>query len=123
MKKYSETHEWVELQPDGTALMGISDHAQTLLGDIAFLELPAVGSVFHKNGAIGVVESVKSASDFYAPLSGTVLAVNDAAIQDPASLNHQAETTWLLKLQVHQPGEWDALVSAAEYQSRLKNNP
>ena len=114
MKKYSETHEWVQLEGD-IAWIGISDHAQTLLGDIAFLELPTPGTVFCQGEAVGVIESVKSASDFYAPMSGTVLAVNESATQKPADLNGAAAATWLIKLQLSQMKEWDLLMDEATY--------
>jgi glycine cleavage system H protein len=115
MKKYSETHEWVELEGD-VAVVGISQHAQTLLGDIAFLELPAVGTEFKQGEPLGVIESVKSASDFYAPISGVVVEVNQDAVAQPGKLNGQAESTWLLKLKCFDLSEIKVLISADSYQ-------
>ncbi len=119
MKKYSETHEWIELEGSDVALMGISNHAQTLLGDIAFVELPAVGAKFKQGEPLGVIESVKSASDFYAPVSGTVIAINEAMAASPADLNGQAESMWLVKIKLTDPAEMDGLMHDVAYISAL----
>jgi glycine cleavage system H protein len=118
MKKYSETHEWVELEGD-IASIGISNHAQTLLGDIAFVELPAIGTEVKQGEPLGVIESVKSASDFYAPISGTVVAVNESIAAHPAELNGQANTYWLVKIKSNDSNEWDALMQELVYNELL----
>ena len=84
---FADTHEWADLQSDGVVWVGISDHAQIALGDVVFLEAPAVGVVVEQGQACAVIESVKAASDIHAPISGTVIAVNSAAIDAPESIN------------------------------------
>jgi glycine cleavage system H protein len=112
---YSETHEWIKI--DGkVATVGLTDHAQSELGDIVYLELPGVGAEVKAGGEFGVVESVKAASDLYAPLSGKVVAVNDAAIQDPALVNRDCYGEgWLVKVELKDPSEVENLKTAAEY--------
>jgi glycine cleavage system H protein len=112
---YSETHEWIKI--DGkVATVGLTDHAQSELGDIVYLELPGVGAEVKAGGEFGVVESVKAASDLYAPLSGKVVAVNDAATQDPALVNRDCYGEgWLVKVELKDPSEVENLKTAAEY--------
>ena len=112
---YSETHEWIKI--DGkVATVGLTDHAQSELGDIVYLELPGVGAEVTAGGEFGVVESVKAASDLYAPLSGKVVAVNDAATQDPALVNRDCYGEgWLVKVEMKDPSEVENLKTAAEY--------
>ncbi len=112
---YSETHEWIKI--DGkVATVGLTDHAQSELGDIVYLELPGVGTEVTAGGEFGVVESVKAASDLYAPLSGKVVAVNDAATQDPALVNRDCYGEgWLVKVELKDPSEVENLKTAAEY--------
>ncbi len=112
---YSESHEWTKV--DGNvATVGLTDHAQSELGDIVYLELPSIGAEVKAGGEFGVVESVKAASDLYAPLSGKVVEVNDAAAQDPALVNRDCYGEgWLVKVELKDPSEIENLKTAAEY--------
>lgn len=112
---YAETHEWAKV--DGNvATVGLTDHAQSELGDIVYLELPGVGAEVTAGGELGVVESVKAASDLYAPLSGKVVDVNDAVSQDPALVNRDCYGDgWLVKVELKDPSEVENLKNAAEY--------
>ena len=96
--KYAQSHEWAKLEADGLITIGISDHAQEALGDIVFLELPQVGRKVKAGEECAVVESVKAASDIYAPIAGEVVAVNQAAADAPESVNQDAYAAWLFKL-------------------------
>ena len=103
-KLYTKDHEWLEIGDDGLATIGITDHAQEALGDIVFVELPEPGRSLAKAEACAVVESVKAASDIYAPLSGTVAEVNSAIVDEPALINTQAESeAWFFKLRLEDP--------------------
>ncbi len=95
---YSKDHEWVEMGEDGVATVGITDHAQHALGDIVFVELPEPGRSVAKGEACAVVESVKAASDIYAPLTGTITEHNPAIVDDPASVNAEAERAWFFRM-------------------------
>ncbi|MCX7124049.1 MAG: glycine cleavage system protein GcvH [Gammaproteobacteria bacterium] len=119
MRKYSESHEWVDLDGE-IATIGISNHAQTLLGDIAFIELPAIAMAFEQGDPIGVIESVKSASDFYAPVGGTVLAINEVIASQPTDLNGHAESTWLLKLQLKNKKDLNRLMTDEKYKKSVQ---
>src|SRR5882672_4742631 len=102
--KYVKSHEWLKAAADGTALVGISDYAQNSLGDITFIQLPKVGAVLKAGETFGVVESVKAASDIYAPVAGTVVAVNSALDKAPETLNSAPyDGGWILKLKVADP--------------------
>jgi glycine cleavage system H protein len=120
---FADTHEWADLQSDGLVWVGISDHAQIALGDVVFLETPTVGSVVEQGKACAVIESVKAASDIHAPISGTVVAVNSAAIDAPESINQDPYGTWLFKIQATsaeaQAQELARLHSLAQYESTL----
>ena len=96
--RYAESHEWARLEADGTVTVGISDHAQQALGDVVFVELAEVGQVFAAGDAAGVVESVKAASDIYAPVGGEVIAVNEELADSPESLNEEPYEAWIFKL-------------------------
>ncbi|MDP2135352.1 MAG: glycine cleavage system protein GcvH [Sulfuritalea sp.] len=96
--KYAASHEWARLEADGTVTIGITDHAQEALGDIVFLELPAVGRVVKAGEECAVVESVKAASDIYAPVSGEVVDTNQAAVDAPESINADAYANWLFRI-------------------------
>ena len=113
--RYTKEHEWVRV--DGAiATVGISDHAQEQLGDVAFVELPEVGREVSQNAAMAVVESVKAASDVYAPISGEVVEVNQALTDDPALVNGDAEGAgWFCKLKISKPAELDGLMDADAY--------
>ena len=113
--KYAPTHEWVRMEPDGTATVGITDFAQDALGDIVFVEFPKVGAKVKAGEAVGVVESVKAASDLYAPLSGEVVAVNDAIPDHWDAINKDAFAAWLFRLKPSDPGELAKLLDAAKY--------
>ena len=113
--KYSETHEWVKVEGK-TATFGLTDHAQSELGDIVYVELPAVGVAVAAGKELGVIESVKAASDIYAPLSGTVTAVNDQLAKEPAVINRDPYGAgWLVKVELKDAGEAAKLKTAAEY--------
>ena len=113
--RYSEEHEWVRV--DGThARVGITDYAQDALGDIVFIDLPAVGSEVEVGGQLGEVESTKSVSEIYAPLSGTVTAVNDALADAPETINHDPYGEgWICEFELAADADPDALLSAAAY--------
>src|SRR6202012_3793175 len=96
--KYTESHEWVRLESDGSVTIGITDHAQEALGDIVFLELPEAGKAVSAGDAIAVIESVKAASDIYAPLSGEIVEANTALAGTPDQINSEPYGSWLFKL-------------------------
>ncbi len=114
--KYSKEHEWV-LVEDNVATVGITDYAQDQLGDIVFVELPAVGDKVSKEDAFGVVESVKAVSDIYAPVSGKVLEVNDDLPDNPEMVNEDPYGDgWMIKIEMNDPEELQDLMTAAEYE-------
>ena len=113
--KYAKSHEWVRSEADGTVTVGITEHAQELLGDLVFVDLPELGAELSAGQEAAVVESVKAASDVYAPLSGVVLEVNTAVADAPESVNQDAYAAWLFKLKPTNPAEFDALLDAAGY--------
>ncbi|MEG0860459.1 MAG: glycine cleavage system protein GcvH [Pseudomonas sp.] len=117
--RFAESHEWARLEADGTVTVGISDHAQEALGDVVFVELAEVGKVFAAGDAAGVVESVKAASDIYAPVSGEVIAVNEALADSPESLNSDPYGSWIFKLKPSNTAELDKLLDAAGYQAAI----
>ena len=113
---YSESHEWVRKENDTTVTVGITDYAQELLGDVVFVELPQVGHTLSKGQEAGVVESVKAASDIYAPISGKVLETNSELASEPSLVNTDPYTRgWLFKLELTQPEELEMLLSAIDY--------
>ncbi|QDX80789.1 glycine cleavage system protein H [Denitratisoma sp. DHT3] len=120
--KYAKSHEWARLEADGTVTVGITDHAQEALGDIVFLELPDAGRVVKVGEEVAVVESVKAASDIYAPISGEIIAANQAAVDAPESVNGDAYGTWLFKIKPSNPAELDALLDAAGYTAVAEND-
>ena len=113
--KYAKSHEWARLEADGIVTIGITDHAQEALGDIVFLELPEVGRTLKAGEECAVVESVKAASDIYAPISGEVVEVNQAAVDTPESVNQDAYTAWLFKVKPADSAELSTLLDAAAY--------
>jgi glycine cleavage system H protein len=113
--KYTTTHEWVRTEADGTLAVGITDFAQDALGDIVFVEFPQVGAKVKAGEAVGVVESVKAASDIYAPVSGEVVALNDAIPDHWERINQDAFTAWLYKLRPSDAGEVGKLLDAKAY--------
>lgn len=113
--KYAESHEWVKVE-GGEATIGITDFAQSELGDVVYVELPEVGTAVEAKETFGVVESVKAASDVYSPISGEVTAVNDALVDDPSKLNTEPfEGGWMMKVKVSDAGELDGLMDSAAY--------
>lgn len=113
--KYTKSHEWVKLEADGSVTVGITDHAQEALGDIVFLDLPEAGRSVNAGEECAVVESVKAASDIYAPIAGEVIARNDAALDAPESVNQDAYAAWLFKLKPADAAQLNALLDAAAY--------
>jgi glycine cleavage system H protein len=113
--RYAESHEWVRKEPDNTLTIGITDHAQNALGDIVFIELPALERVVKAGEEVAVVESVKAASDIYAPVAGEVIAVNTAAVDAPETLNADPYNVWLFKIKPTRLDDVDALLDAAAY--------
>jgi glycine cleavage system H protein len=113
--KYTATHEWVRAEPDGTLSTGITDHAQQALGDLVFIELPAVGRTLKAGEACAVVESVKAASDVYAPVAGIVLAVNQEVVAAPEKVNADAYGNWLYRLKPSDSSGAAKLLDAAGY--------
>ncbi|MBN9695091.1 MAG: glycine cleavage system protein GcvH [Zoogloea sp.] len=117
--RYTASHEWVRVEADGTLTIGITDHAQEALGDVVFLELPEAGRVVAQEEAIAVIESVKAASDIYAPVAGEIIASNEAAVDAPESVNADAYAAWLFKLKPANAADVDALLDAAGYEATL----
>jgi glycine cleavage system H protein len=118
--KYVKSHEWLKVAPDGTALVGISDYAQNSLGDITFIQLPKVGAALKAGETFGVVESVKAASDVYAPLAGTVLEVNKSLEANPEKVNTAPYTDgWMLKLKLANAADTASLLNAADYEKTI----
>lgn len=115
--KYAASHEWVKTETDSTLTVGITDHAQEALGDVVFLELPAVGRKVTAGESIAVIESVKAASDIYAPVSGEIIEINQAAVDAPESVNADAYGVWLFKLKPGNLAELDALLDATAYEA------
>lgn len=112
---YAESHEWVSVE-DGVATVGISDHAQSALGDLVYVELPEVGTELNVGDELGVVESVKAASDLYAPVSGEVVAVNEALEDAPENVNNSPYGDgWLCRIKMSNPAEVDNLLDADGY--------
>lgn len=114
--RYRDSHEWVRLEDDGSVIVGISDHAQASLGDMVFVELPEPGMSYAQGDACAVVESVKAASDIYAPISGEIIESNSALEDDPALVNSDPYGDgWLFSMIPSNPDELDDLLSATEY--------
>jgi glycine cleavage system H protein len=112
--KYAKSHEWLLLEGD-TATIGITDYAQSSLGDIVFVELPKVGQEIEVGSTFGSVESVKAVSDLYSPVTGTVTEINEALNDAPDTLNSNANATWIIKLAVKSADEAGSLMSAEDY--------
>lgn len=113
--KYTESHEWVRTEGDGTLTVGITDHAQASLGDLVFIELPQVGRKASAGEAVAVVESVKAASDIYAPVAGEVIAVNTSVVDAPETVNADAYANWLYRLKPVNVADATKLLDAAAY--------
>lgn len=113
--KYTRSHEWVRAEADGIVTVGISDHAQELLGDLVFIELPEIGRALAAEQEAAVVESVKAAADVYAPIAGTVVEVNQGAVDAPELVNQDAYAAWLFRMKPTAAGDLDGLLDAAAY--------
>ena len=113
--RYTESHEWVRAEADGTITVGITDHAQEALGDIVFLELPESGKKLGAGDACAVVESVKAASDIYAPVAGEIIASNNDVTSTPEQVNSDAYGSWLFKIKPNNPADVESLLNAAAY--------
>ena len=120
--KYSKEHEWIKLNGD-TAVVGITQHATEMLGDIVFVELPEIGSSVVKDGNAGVVESTKAASDIYTPVSGEIIENNQSIVDDPAKVNTDPENeAWFFKLKITNKSEMDSLMNKEEYEKFSKES-
>jgi glycine cleavage system H protein len=119
--KYSDSHEWARLEPDGNVSIGITHHAQDLLGDLVFVETPAVGRKLSKGEECGVVESVKAASDIYTPISGEVVAVNTELQTAPEKINEAAYEAWMFRVRPADKAELESLLDAAAYQKLVES--
>jgi glycine cleavage system H protein len=117
--RFAESHEWARLEADGTVTVGISDHAQEALGDVVFVELTEVGKVFAAGDQAGVVESVKAASDIYAPIAGEVIAINEELSGSPELLNSDPYGAWIFKLKPSDKAELDKLLDAGGYKAAI----
>jgi glycine cleavage system H protein len=120
--KYTPDHEWLQIEADGIAIVGITHHAQDALGDVVFVDLPAVGATIEAKAVAGVVESVKAAADVYMPLTGEITEVNEALRDDPALANTDPMGAgWFFKVKLANPAEADALMDKTAYDDLLKN--
>ena len=117
--RYTTSHEWVRVEADGSLTIGVTDHAQEALGDVVFLELPDAGRAVAAGEAIAVIESVKAASDIYAPVAGEIIGSNQEAVDAPEAVNADAYATWLFKLKPANAADVDALLDAAGYEAAI----
>lgn len=115
--RYAASHEWTRQEADGSVSVGISDHAQQALGDVVYVELPEVGQQLKAGQQAGVVESVKAASDIYAPVSGVVIALNEQLADAPELVNNEPYGSWFFRLQPDAPAELEALLTAEAYKA------
>jgi glycine cleavage system H protein len=115
--RYTREHEWIEV---GAGKVGITDYAQSTLGDIVFVDLPKVGATIEKGKVFGSVESVKAVSDLYSPVTGTVVEVNEELATAPEKINTDAHGAWMLKVKITDPSQVDGLLSAADYEKYVK---
>jgi glycine cleavage system H protein len=117
--RYTASHEWIRTEADGTLTIGVTDHAQEALGDVVFLELPEAGRAVTAGEAVAVIESVKAASDIYAPVAGEIIANNQDAVDAPESVNADAYAAWLFKIKPTNPADVSALLDAAGYEAAI----
>ena len=117
--KYTKSHEWIRVEDDGNLTIGVTDHAQEALGDVVFLELPEAGRSVSAGEACAVIESVKAASDIYAPVAGEIIAANQDVADAPESVNADAYANWLFKLEPANAADVDALMDAAGYAAEI----
>ncbi len=121
--KFTESHEWVRDNGDGTVTIGISEHAQEMLGDVVFVELPEVDTEIDAGDSFSLVESVKAASDIYAPVSGVIVEVNEELQDSPELINEESyEGGWIVKVKMSDPAELDDLKDAEEYLSSIEED-
>lgn len=116
---YTSSHEWVRKESDGNLTIGLTNHAQDTLGDIIFLELPQIGARYAKGDPCAVIESVKAASDIYAPVAGEITDINNAAQAEPGAINEQPHATWLFRILPEDGSDTDDLLSAEAYKKTL----
>ncbi|WP_419419885.1 glycine cleavage system protein GcvH [Legionella sp. D16C41] len=117
--KFTHTHEWIQIEGD-EATVGITDHAQKLLGDLVFVELPKEGEEVNAGDELGVVESVKAASDFYAPVTGNIIEINQEVVNDPALVNTDPYGAgWLVKLRLDETSDLSDLLDAEQYENEI----
>lgn len=122
MKKFSKDHEWIMVEDNQIAKIGITDYAQKQLGDIVFVDLPALGKIVSKGSEAAVVESVKAASEVYAPIDGEIILVNDKLTGDPALVNNKAESDgWFFKLKMTDASQLNELMDEQTYKAYLKD--
>ena len=119
--KYTESHEWIRRETDGALTVGITDHAQAALGDLVFVELPSIGRKLLAGEACAIVESVKAASDVYAPVGGEIVAVHDALTSAPEQVNQDAYAAWLFRLTPSDPNAFAGLLDAARYTKTIED--
>ena len=117
--RYSESHEWVKVE-GGIAVIGVSDFAQAEMGDITYVDLPEEGDEVQAGEEFGALESVKAASDLFSPVSGTVVEVNEAVVDDPKLVNDDAFENWIIKVQMSEASELDDLMDASAYKAFIK---
>ena len=118
--KYASSHEWARLESDGTIVVGITDHAQEALGDVVYVELPEVGSTIDAGAEVAVVESVKAASDIYAPVTGEVVEINPALENEPETVNHSPYADgWFFRVKPAGLGELEDMLDADDYQNAI----
>jgi glycine cleavage system H protein len=118
--RYTKSHEWVRTEADGIVTVGITDFAQDALGDLVFVDLPAVGKTVAAGDVIAIVESVKAASDIYAPVAGSVAAINDELKTHPENINRDAFSAWLFRLKPANAKDVEALLDAASYRAKVE---
>jgi glycine cleavage system H protein len=121
--KYTETHEWVKQEADGTVTVGITAHAQEMLGDVVFIETPAPGRAVKRGEECGVIESVKAAADIYAPLTGEIVESNTALSESPERVNQEPYGAWMFRLKLKDPGELASLLDAEAYRRIAQPGP
>ncbi|MFF4311577.1 glycine cleavage system protein GcvH [Streptomyces sp. 900105755] len=117
--RYTDEHEWIRTEADGSLTVGITDHAQNTLGDIVFFELPKVGRKVQAGDAIGVVESVKAASDIFSPVDGEIAAINEEAVEDPEYVNSDPYETWLFRIKTKGGASSNGLLDAKAYRKLI----
>lgn len=117
--RYTSSHEWARVEADGTVTVGITDFAQDALGDVVYVELPDLGRTLAAQEACAVVESVKAASDIYAPVAGEVVAVNESLKEKPEAINEDAYAAWIFRLRPQAPADLERLLSAEAYQQHV----